>query len=293
MITLIMITLFSLVFYASMQQPTVRVANTLQFNQQSWMVFVPNQAEYVDYVNYQQAAVVSGNVSLFGSDAILRVPQLNISISPYDVMYEVDIELASPQLNGTISVLSLPQRQLDAISTALRNLNTSTIRGPLSYDDFSIYVLLIQRFGESKMILGYLSLADDGLILSYDQATGLQNVETILDQISSNGSSLFDNVTMRNALLMTDPSQTCLAFFVGRFPSEFAESNLIAKSVTYQDSSVVVTRAFLFPNQDLAADGLTEAEQLYSNGSCTTAGPWLMITQTCSINRLPTELSGI
>jgi len=288
-----MVALFSLVFYTSTQQATVHVANTLKFNQQSWMQFVPNQAEYVGYVNYQQAAIASGNVSLFGSDAILHVPQLNISIRPYDVMYEVDIELASPQFNGTVSVLSLPQRQLDTISSALRTLNTSSIRGPLSYDDFSIYTLLIQRYGEGKMILGYLSLADDGLILSYDQVTGLENVETILDQISSNGSNFFGNVTLRNALLMTDPSQNGLAFFVGMFPTEFAESNLIAKSVTYQDSSVIVTRAFLFPNQDLAAADLTEAEQLYSSASCTTAGPWLIITQTYSINRLPTELSGI
>jgi len=288
-----MIALFSLVFYTSTQQTTVHVANTLEFNQQSWMQFVPNQAEYVGYVNYQQAAIASGNASLFGSDAILHVPQLNISIRPYDVMYEVDIELASIQFNGTVSVLSLTQRQLGTISIALRSLNASTIRSPLSYDGFSIYSLLIQRFGENKMILGYLSLADNALILSYDRATGMQNVETILDQISSNTSNLFDNATLRNALLMTDPAQNGVAFFVGMFPTEFAGSNFIAKSVTYEDSSVIATRGFLFPNQDLASDSLAEAQQIYNGASCTTAGPWLIITQTYTINRLPTELSGI
>ena len=292
-ITIMIIALSSLAFYVSSQQTTNHVPTTFELNPQPWMTFVPNQVQYVGYVNYRQAYVISGNPSLFGSKVMLQVPQLNLTIFPSDVMYELDIELIPPQFNGTVSILSLTQDRLDTISNALQNVNTTTIRSPISYDDDSIYTLLIQKFGESKMTVAYLTVVDGKVILSYDQATGLQNVETILDQVSSNASNLFDNVTVRDAIFVTDSSLNCIAFFVGMFSTQFAASNLIAKSVAYGASSLIVTRAFLFPSPDLATNNLTEAEQIYNGGSCTTADSWLLITQTYSIDRLPTELSGI
>jgi len=292
-VTIMIIALFSLAFYASSQQTTNHIPTTLEFNPQPWMTFVPNQVQYVGYVNYHQAYAISGNLSLFGSKGMLQVPQLNLTIFPSDVMYELDIELVPPRFNGTVSILSLSQERLDAISNTLQYVNTTTIRTPISYDGDSIYTLLIRKFGESKIALAYLAVVDDKVILSYDQATGLQNVETILDQVSSNESNLFDNATIRDAIFVTDSSLNCIAFFVGMFPTQFAASNLIAKSVTYGVSSLIVTRAFLFPNPDLATNNLSEAEQIYSGASCTTADSWLTITQTYSIARLPTELSGI
>jgi len=292
-VTIMMVALFSLAFYVSSQQTTNHIPTTLEFNLQSWMTFVPNQVQYVGYVNYHQAYAISGNLSLFGSKGMLQVPQLNRTIFPSDVMYELDIELIPPQFNGTVSILSLSQERLDSISTALQNVNTTMIRTPISYDGDSIYTLLIRKFGESKIALAYLAVVDGKVILSYDQTTGLQNVETILDQVGSNEPNLFDNATIRNAVYVTDSSASCIAFFVGMFATQFAASNLIAKSVTSDASSLIVTRAFLFPNQDLATNNLSEAEQIYSGASCTTADSWLTITQTYSIARLPTELSGI
>jgi hypothetical protein len=287
------IALISLAFYVSSQQTTNHFPTTFEFNLQPWMTFVPNQVQYVGYVNYHQAYVMSGNLSLFGSKVVLQVPQLNLTVFPSDVIYELDIELIPPQFNGTVSILSLTQERLDDISKALQNLNTTTIRSPISYDDDSIYTLLIRKFGVSKITLAYLTVVDGKVILSYDQATGLQNVETILDQVSSNVSNLFDNATLRDAIFVTSSSLNCIAFFVGMFPTQFAASNLIAKSVTYGDSSLIVTRAFLFPNSDLATNNLAEAEQIFGGASCTTTDSWLTITQTYSIDRLPTELSGI
>src|SRR5208337_1128674 len=292
-ITIMIVAMLSLAFYVSSQPTVSHVPTTFEFNPQPWMAFVPNQVQYVGYVNYHQAYVISGNPSLFGSRVMLLVPQLKLTIFPSDVMYELDIQLIPPQFNGTVSILSLTQERLDTISNALQNLNTTTIRSPISYDGDSIYTLLIQKFGESKMTLAYLAMVQGKVILSYDQATGLQNVETILDQVSSNVSNLFDNATLRDAIFVTAPLLNCIAFFVGMFPTQFAASNLIAKSVTYGVSSLIVTRAFLFPNPDLATNNLSEAEQIYSGASCTTADSWLTITQTYSIARLPTELSGI
>ncbi|HKM77015.1 MAG TPA: hypothetical protein VJZ32_11425 [Candidatus Bathyarchaeia archaeon] len=292
-ITIMIVAMLSLAFYVSSQPTVSHVPTTFEFNPQPWMAFVPNQVQYVGYVNYHQAYVISGNPSLFGSRVMLLVPQLKLTIFPSDVMYELDIQLIPPQFNGTVSILSLTQERLDTISNALQNLNTTTIRSPISYDGDSIYTLLIQKFGESKMTLAYLAMVQGKVILSYDQATGLQNVETILDQVSSNVSNLFDNATLRDAIFVTAPLLNCIAFFVGMFPTQFAASNLIAKSVTYTASSLIVTRAFLFPSPDLATNNLAEAEQIYNGASCTTADSWLMITQTYSIGRLTTELSGI
>ncbi len=292
-ITIMIMAVLSLAFYVSSQPAVSHVPTTLEFNSEPWMTFVPNQVQYVGYVNYHQAYVISGNPSLFGSRVMLLVPQLNLSIFPSDVMYELDIELIPPQFNGTVSILSLTQERLDTISNALQNVNTTMIRSPINYDGDSIYTLLIQKFGESKMTLAYLTVVEGKVILSYDQATGLQNVETILDQVSSNVSNLFDNATVRDAIFVTDSSLNCIAFFVGMFPTQFAGSNLIAKSVTYSTSSLIVIRAFLFPSPNLATNNLTEAEQIYNGASFTTADSWLMITQTYSIDRLTTELSGI
>jgi len=292
-ITTMIIALLSLAFYVSSQQTTNHVPTSLEFNPQPWMSFVPNQVQYVGYVNYRQAYVISENLSLFGSKVVLQVPQLNLTIFPSDVMYELDIELIPPQFNGTVSILSLTQERLETISNALQNVNATTIHSPINYDGDSIYALLIRKFGESRIMLTYLAVVEGKVILSYDQATGLQNVETILDQVSSSTSNLFDNETVRDAIFVTGSSLNYIAFFVGMFPTQFATSNLIAKSVTYGASSLIVTRAFLFPNSDLATNNLAEAEQIYSGATCTTAGSWLTIMQTYSIDRLPTELSGI
>ena len=293
MTTLMIMALLSLALYLSSQQNSNHIPTTFEFDQQPWMTFVPNQVQYVGYVNYRQAYLVSGNTSVFGSDALLQFPQLRLTIFPPDIIYELDIELIPPQFNGTVSILSLTQERLFTVANALRNMNVSTIRPPIIYDGDSIYTLLVHKFAESKMILTYLSVVDGKIILSYDQVAGLQNVEAILDQVSSNVSNLFDNVTLRDAIFVTGSSPNCIAFFVGMFPTQFAGSNLIAKSVVSSASMLTVSRAFLFPNADSASSNLALAEQIYNGASCVTADSWLLVTQTYAIERLPTELSGI
>src|SRR5208283_3978976 len=110
-VTIMIMVLFLLAFYVSSQQTTNYIPTTLEFNPQPWMTFVPNQVQYVGYVNYHQAYAISGNLTIF----------------PSDVIYELDIELVPPQFNGTVSILSLSQERLDAISNALQYVNTTTI----------------------------------------------------------------------------------------------------------------------------------------------------------------------
>jgi len=292
-VALILIGLVSVALYTSSQPTTSHLPATLEFNPQPWMIFVPRQVEYVGYINYHEAFGVSGNSSLFGSKILLQLPQVNFTIYPQNVVYELDIELVPPQFNGTVSVISLTQQQSQSLSGDLMNVNVTRVHTPIEYDGYLIYALLMHKFGLDKLELAYLTVINGNIVLSYDQATGLKNVEVILDQVSSNSSSLFDDVNVRDAFFLTGSSQNTIGFFVGLFPTQFAGSSLIAKSVVYDGSALLVIRALLFPSSEVAMNNLSEAEQVYSGASCKTVDSWLSITNSYSISRLPTELSGI
>ncbi len=276
--------------------PTVEhIPDTFTFNSQEWMAYVPANAEYVGYINYGEAYSTSGNSSLFGESVLIELPQLGFEVIPLDIMYEVAIQLPEPTNSGSALLLQVSAAKQAILSDELASANLTKIHPPLIYDGFALYGLLMQELGDKSPSLGYLAVVNHHIILSEDKNTGLQNVQAILDQIRSNRSSLFDNVTVRRSVYATGVTdQSYIALFVGRFPTQLNDTEMATKSVTGNEGSIQVSRALLFPSSDIALARLGEAHQVYKNAaSYQVLDSWLVVTYDYPLTRIQTEIIGI
>jgi len=259
------------------------------------MAYVPANAEYVGYINYREAYSASGNSSLFGDSVLIELPQLGFEIIPLDIMYEVAIQLPEPTYSGSALLLQVSAGKQTNLSDELALANLTKIHPPLAYDGFALYGLLMQEVGDNGPSLGYLAVVSHHIILSNDKNTGLQNVQAILDQIRSNRSSLFDNVTVRRSVYATGVTdQSYIALFVGRFPTQLNDTEMATKSVIGNGGSIQVSRALLFPSPDIALARLGEAHQVYKNAaSYQVLDSWLVVRYDYPPTRIQSEIIGI
>lgn len=259
------------------------------------MAYVPANAEYVGYVNYREAYSASGNSSLFGESVLIELPELGFEIIPLDITYEVAIQLPEPTYSGSVLLLQVSAAKQTIISDELASANLTKIHPPLIYDGFTLYGLLMQELGDKTPSLGYLAVVNHHLIVSNDKNTALQNVQAILDQISSNRGSLFDNVTIRRSVYATGVTdQSYIALFVGRFPTQLNDTEMATKSVIGNGGSIQVSRALLFPSSDIALARWGEAHQVYKNAaSYQVLDSWLVVTYDYPLTRIQTEIIGI
>jgi hypothetical protein len=276
--------------------PTVEhIPDTFVFNSQEWMPYVPADAEFVGYINYQQAYSVSGNSSLFGESALIQLPELGFSIIPVDISYEVTIQLPEPKYSGSATLLQISEIKQESLLQELASANSTKVNLPLIYDGYALYTLLMQEIGDKSASLGYLAVVNQHILLSNDQSTGLQNVKVVLDQISSRGESLFDDVTVRRSIYATGVTgQSCVALFVGRFPTQLNDTVMATKSIIGSEGSILVSRALLFPSSDIALQRWNQAHQVYRNAdSYRILDSFLVVTYNYPPTRIRTEIVGI
>jgi hypothetical protein len=153
----------------------------------------------------------------------------------------------------------------------------------------------MQEIGDKSASLGYLAVVNHHILLSNDKTTGLQNVQAILDQISSNGPSLFDDVTVRRSVYATGVTdQTYVALFVGRFPTQLNDTVMATKSIIGNGDSIQVSRALLFPSSDIALQRWNQAHQVYRNAdSYRILDSFLVVTYNYPPTKIQTEIVGI
>jgi hypothetical protein len=271
------------------------IPDTFVFNSQEWMPYVPADAEFVEYLNYKQAYSVSGNSTLFGESALLQLPQLGFSIIPVDITYEVTIQLPEPRYSGSAILLQVSEGKQASLNQELASANLTKVRAPLIYDGFAVYSLLMQEVGDKSVSLGYLAVVNHHIFLSNDKTTGLQNVQAILDQISSSGQSLFDDVTVRRSVYATGVTdQSYVALFVGRFPTQLNDTLMATKSITGNGGSIQVSRALLFASSDIALQRWDQAHKVYRNAdSYRILDSWLVVTYNYPPTKIRTEIVGI
>jgi len=271
------------------------IPDSFTFNPQEWMAFVPANTEFVGYVNYQQAYSVTGNSSLFGANVIITFTQLGFNLIPLDLIYEVGIQLPEPAYSGSALVLQLSSSKQTTLMQLLATANLTRIERPLTYDGYTIYELLMREVGDKTPGLGYLAIVNGDVILSTDKTSALQNVEAVLDQISSGRAGLFDDVTVRRGIYATGlTNQNCVALFVGRFATQLNDSEMATKSVIGTGGSIQVSRAFLFPSSDLALQRWSQAHTIYRDAdSYSILDSWLVVTYNYPLSRLPVEIVGI
>ena len=276
--------------------PTVEhIPDNFTFIRQEWMSYIPGYAEYVDYVDYSQAYAVSHNSSLFSSASVLQLSQLGFQIYTSDIDYEVDVQLPQPQFSGTATILQLATTRESNLIGDLSSLNSSKIAPMLSYDGYRVYELLMRRFGDQESSLGFLTVVNEQTILSNDKTSALQNVKAILDQVTSNRLSLFDDTNVRRAIFATGiTDQQYVGLFVGMFPTQLNDTKMAVKSIIGVGDAIQVSRALLFPSSDVALSRLDQAHKIYKYAaSYRILDSWLVVTYTYPLSRLPAELTGI
>ncbi len=133
------------------------------------------------------------------------------------------------------------------------------------------------------------------ILLSNDKNTGLQNVQAILDKVSSNGQGLFDDLRVRRSVYASGVTdQSYVALFVGRFPTQLNDTVMATKSIIGSGGSIQVSRALLFPSSDIALQRWNQAHQVYRNAnSYRILDSWLVVTYNYPPTKMQTELVGI
>jgi hypothetical protein len=286
--------IIGLAFYQTL--PTVEhIPNNFTFNLQEWMQYVPSDTEYVGYINYRLAYSVSGNSSLFGESPVIEFPQLGFEIIPVDVIYEVAIQLPEPQYSGSAILLQLSTSKQTVLSDELASINSAKIPPPLMYDSYALYRLLIREIGDNITTPGYVALINHYILLSNDKTSDLRNVQAILDQLSANRQSLFDDENVRRSVYATDVTdQSYVALFVGRFPTQLNDTEMATKAIIGIGDSIQVSRAFLFPSPDIALARWSEAHKVYQNAAnYRILDSWLVVTYDYPPTRIQTEMIGI
>jgi hypothetical protein len=265
---------------------------SFEFKFQEWMTYVPSDAEYVGYVNYGQAYYVSDNSSLFGADIVFELPQLGFKIIPNDITYELTIQLPEPQYSGSTTVLQLTAGKQTELANDINVTRTPT---PLIYRGHNIYEFLMRKFGDQYSNLGFLTVVNNDLILSNDKSTARQNVEAIVDQASSHGNSLFDDMSVRRGAYATGAEdQSYVGLFVGMFSTQLNDTKMVIKSVTGNGDSISVSRALLFPTSDTALERWDQAHEVYKNAaSYRILDSWLVVTYDYPLGKMGSELIGI
>ena len=271
------------------------IPDSFTFNLQQWMAFVPANAEFVGYVNYRQAFSVTGNSSLFGANIVITFTQLGFSIIPVDLIYEVGIQMPEPPYSGSALVIQLSSWKQNALIQSLDVANATRMARPLSYDGYTVYGLLMRELGDKTAGPGYLTIAKGNVILSTDKTSALRNVEAVLDQITTDQASLFENATVKRGVYATGlTDQDCVALFVGRFATQLNDTEMATKSEIVTGDSIQVSRAYLFPSSDLALQRWNQAHTVYTDAtSYTILDSWLVVSYNYPMSRLVVEIAGI
>jgi hypothetical protein len=276
-------------YIASLPQ-VEHIPDNFVFDRQAWMQYVPKSAEYALYVDFANADSISGSTEIFGTQPLLELYQLNVSIFPQDAAFEVDMQLSTSQFNATATLIKL--LSLKDIQTALESYTKAPSS---SYQGYTLHTLLMRKAGDQKLQQGFLSLAEGYLIASDDQAAGRQSVERILDQFAFNAPSLFDDPSVRRGVYaagITDQQYIGLA--VGTFQTQLNDSRMTVKSVLKDQNGILVTRSILFPSSDTALSRFGEAHRVYRDASSyRILDSWLVVSYTYPIDKLRGELTGI
>ena len=277
-------------YYSSLPK-VEHIPDKFQFQLAPWMTFVPQTAEYVAYVDYQQAYSASGNSSIFGTLPIFQFYQLQLEIPPQSILYDLDVQLPQPSSNSvvTVSVLKVRNDTMRILLNATAKANLSK----LEYDGYPVYTILM--ISQQKLINAYMALAENVLILSIDPNLGRAGVETMLDQATTRAPSLFDNYDVRRGIYASGATdKPYIGLFVGTFSSQFNNTRMIIKSVIAEGNGIGVTRSVLFPTSDFAMSEFDHAHNVYRDAdNYRILDQWLVISYNYGYDKLRGELTGI
>jgi hypothetical protein len=281
-------------YYSSLPK-VEHIPDKFNFQAASWMAFVPQTAQYVSYIDYQQAYSASGNSSMFGTVPIFQFYQLHLEIPPQSMLYDLDVQLPQSNSNSvvTVSVVKLRNDTLRILLSAI----AKTDLAKSEYDGYPVYnILMISAVSsQQNLISAYMAVTNSCLILSIDPNLGKSGVETMLDQYTTTAPTLFDNYDVRRGVYASGATEEpYIGLFVGTFSSQFNNTRMIVKSVIAQGTGISVTRSVLFPTSDFAMSEFDHAHNVYRDAdSYRVLDQWLVISYDYGFDKLRGELTGI
>jgi hypothetical protein len=277
--------------------PTVaHIPDNFKFQPSGWMAFVPQTAQYVSFIDYHEAYMVSGNPLLFGAHAILQFYQLSLDIPMQSVLFDLDIQLPPSSFNTaavTGSVIKISNDTMRILLNTMAKMNLTKT----TYDGYPLYrLLLVNPTSEQKLINADTAIVDYSmLVVSTDQTFGRYAVETILDQYSSRTQNLFDKQDVRRGIYASGASdRSFIGLFVGTFSSQFNNTRMIVKSTVSDVNGIRVTRSVLFATSDLTINAIDQAHRVYRDANrYSILDQWLVINYNYPLEKLRGELTGI
>ena len=283
-------------YYSSL--PKVgHIPDKFQFQSTSWMTFVPQTAQYVAYVDYQQAYSASGNAFIFGTSPVFQFYQIPINIPPQSVFYDLDIQVPVTGVSSGVVTVSVIQLRNDTMHIFTSELAKAEIPSS-GYDGYPVYSLLVVNTVASqqqKLLTGFVAVVENVLIVSIDPNYGKSGVQTILDQYTSNAPNLFANSDVRKGVFASGAADVSyIGLIVGTFSSQLNNTRMIVKSIVPNGGSISVTRSILFPTSDFAMSEFGHAHNVYRDAnSYIVLDQWLVISYSYSYDKLRGELTGI
>jgi hypothetical protein len=254
--------------YAALQTRVEDLPATVPFQYAEWMVFVPDSAQFVGYVNYRACMDTTGNYSLFGNDPLLEMYLPPFTLYAQSIEYEASVNLparTAKEASPTVNIIKIALQDLNALQ---RTLESSTILHRTHHGTSVIYDLLVLHKRQNpQLVPASLAVADEHIVLSEGTGTA-SSVGTVLDAAASESHRLFSLESARKALYAAGGSSGgYLALFMATFPTQIEGANIMMKTVKSTSTVVTIQMALSFDNQDKARAQYNAVKRLYTGGS--------------------------
>jgi len=167
------------------------------FQTQEWMQYLPSDVTAFRFLNISALTMVSG---LFNSSTLMNLDSINMSLTPYDIRYGVEIYSS----NGSfIHVMALNESFINYIASSLANQSLLHI----TYHDVQVYYLSAQpTSGDGG---SWLCINKGAIIFSGSKNADLQCVMKVID---ANDTTFFNSDVLKIGYLLTSNGKNSLIF---------------------------------------------------------------------------------
>jgi hypothetical protein len=259
------------------------------------MIFVPDSAEFVSYVEYRAVFEATGNYSLFGIDPVVEIYSPPHIVMPDSVEYELTVTLrgqTSEESVPTVNVLRIDLDELRRLGDALAN---SSVARKTTHGDHTIYTLLVRRRElKTPLVLANVVIAHDHVLMTQGVASLAPLVET-LDTADHGQNQFFSQPSARSALYASGGADGgYAALFVATFPTQIEGAKMEMKTIKAASEDVTSQIALSFDSQEQARSKYSDVKQLYTGGKdYWIEGPFVVAVFQYDITRLADQVRGL
>ena len=288
-ISIVLVAIASFLIIDYITRPCVKaLPQTVSVPLPSWANHVPEQAQGLRFLNFSRIFMTPGGGSVIENPTVLRIHELNLNISIFEVEYGLTISLSD---QASVSVIKLDSKTYSSLSSALAGAKSLAHERYLNYTIFNVF-----PSGGSRTQRGYLSVNATAVFYIEGQTSSLDQLKRVLAAPAGpNGSRFFDSprrVSTYYLLTRDDPA-----------PIGFSMLNGARVAGTIEWSSVIqptssghkLVNVYTYRTQQDALANLQTARQLlFARASqyCVEGGN-LVVTNLYKPSDLKTLIGGL